>query len=64
MNRRLAALFLALLVTACGDDTPTATDDSPRVTVMTWNVYIAGDVQTAFTNLDNPLLLPTEVDAF
>jgi endonuclease/exonuclease/phosphatase family metal-dependent hydrolase len=64
MNLRLAALILALCITACGDDTPTGSDGSPSVTVMTWNVYIGGDVQTAFTNLDNPLLLPAEVAAF
>jgi len=39
-------------------------DDTHTVTVMTWNVYIGGNVQTAFTTLDNPLQLPAEVTAF
>ena len=57
-------LILCILLASCGDDTPTAPDDAKTVTVMTWNVYIGGDVQTAFTSLDNPLLLPAEVSAF
>lgn len=58
------ALVLALTLTACGDDTPTGSNAVTTFKVMTWNVYIGGDVQTAFTSLDNPLNLPGEVAAF
>ena len=39
-------------------------EDAPTVTVITWNFFIDGDVQTAFTSLDSPLQLPPEVSAF
>lgn len=65
MNSRSLLLFLLVsLLASCGDDNPTVSEDAPTVTVMTWNVYIGGDVQTAFTNLDNPLQLPAKVSAF
>ena len=62
--RILITLLATVLTISCGDDTPTLSGDGASVTVMTWNVYIGGDVQTAFTRLDNPLSLPTEVAAF
>jgi endonuclease/exonuclease/phosphatase family metal-dependent hydrolase len=65
MYKRLLLGFLAVVLTSCGDDNPVINgEDAPTITVMTWNVYIGGDVQTAFTSLDNPLNLPAEVAAF
>lgn len=56
---------LLILFTSCGDsDSPTDSTGVTTITAMTWNVYIGGDVQTAFTSLDNPLSLPGEVSAF
>jgi hypothetical protein len=65
MRLRLACLLLFTgLLASCGDENSTISEDAPSVTVMTWNVYIGGDVQTAFTSLENPLQLPAEVSAF
>jgi hypothetical protein len=61
MNTRIAILILlAALLAGCGDKSPTVSEDAPTATIMTWNVYIGGDVQTAFTSLDSPL----EISAF
>lgn len=63
MRTRWQILLLALLLSSCGDDSPTGSTDGPTVTVMTWNVYIGGDVRTSF-NTENPLQLPADVAAF
>ena len=58
--RSLALVYALSVFAGCGDDgNPTLSDEVPTVTVMTWNVYIGGNVQTAFTTLDNPCLLYT-----
>ena len=57
-------LLILVILASCGEENPTLSGDGPTITVMTWNVYIGGDVQTAFTSLDNPLSLPAEVAAF
>ena len=64
-KRRYVFQFLLLsLLSSCGDDNPTVSEDTPTFSVMTWNVYIGGDVQTAFASLDNPLQHPAAASAF